>query len=122
MKTTLKMKLMLMASGLMQILGLSIVMAQSPLCLPTITTTIPSAVGLDSAMAGGDITNDGGSSIVLRGICYSTSPNPNMGNSRTEDGSGIGSFNTVLRGLASSTMYYARGYAKNANGVVVYGN
>jgi len=71
---------------------------------------------------GGNITNDGGSSIVLRGICYSTSPNPNMGNSRTEDGSGTGSFNTVLRGLTSSTMYYARSYAKNSNGVVVYGN
>ena len=45
-----------------------------------------------------------------------------MGNQRTEDGSGIGSFNTVLRGLISSTTYYARSYAKNSNGVVVYGN
>jgi uncharacterized protein (TIGR02145 family) len=45
-----------------------------------------------------------------------------MGNSRTEDGSGIGSFNTVLRGLNPSTTYYARSYAKNSNGVVVYGS
>jgi len=45
-----------------------------------------------------------------------------MGNQRTEDGSGIGSFNTILRGLISSTTYYARSYAKNSNGVVVYGN
>ncbi|MFM7912349.1 MAG: hypothetical protein ACKO9W_09225, partial [Bacteroidota bacterium] len=44
------------------------------------------------------------------------------GNSRTEDGSGIGSFNTVLRGLTSSTTYYARSYTKNSNGVVAYGN
>jgi uncharacterized protein (TIGR02145 family) len=96
--------------------------SQSSLCLPTITTTSPSSVGVDTVVIGGDISNDGGSSIVLRGVCYSTSPNPNMGNSRTEDGSGMGSFNTVLRGLASSTMYYARSYAKNSNGVVVYGN
>ncbi len=95
---------------------------QTSLCLPTITTTSPSSVGVDSVVIGGDISNDGGSSIVLRGICYSTSPNPNMGNQRTEDGSGTGSFNTVLRGLTSSTMYYARSYAKNSNGVVVYGN
>jgi len=95
---------------------------QTSLCLPTITTTSPSSVGTDSVVIGGNITNDGGSSIVLRGVSYSTSPNPNMGNSRTEDGSGSGSFNTVLRGLASSTMYYARSYAKNSNGVVVYGN
>jgi hypothetical protein len=77
---------------------------------------------MDSVVIGGNITNDGGSSIVLRGVCYSTTPNPNMGNLRTDDGSGIGSFNTVLRGLNPSTTYYARSYAKNSNGVVVYGN
>jgi len=95
---------------------------QTSLCLPTITTTSPSSVGVDSVVIGGNITNDGGSSIVLRGVCYSTSPNPNMGNSRTEDGSGTGSFITVLRGLITSTLYYARSYAKNSNGVVAYGN
>jgi hypothetical protein len=45
-----------------------------------------------------------------------------MGNMRTEDGSGIGSFSTVLRGLINSSAYFARSYAKNSNGVVVYGN
>ena len=95
---------------------------QTSLCLPTITTTSPSSVGVDTVVIGGDISNDGGSYIVLRGVCYSTSPNPNMGNQRTEDGSGTGSFNTVLRDLTSSTTYYARSYAKNSNGVVVYGN
>ena len=95
---------------------------QTSLCLPTITTSSPSSVGVDTVVIGGDISNDGGSSIVLRGVCYSTSPNPNMGNQRTEDGSGTGSFNTVLRGLTSSTTYYARSYAKNSNDVVVYGN
>ena len=96
--------------------------AQTSLCLPTITTSSPTSVGVDTVVIGGDISSDGGSSIVLRGICYSISPNPNMGNQRTEDGSGIGSFNTILRGLISSTTYYARSYAKNSNGVVVYGN
>ena len=95
---------------------------QSTLCLPSITTDTVSAVGLDSALIGGIIINDGGNPIVLRGVCFSASPNPNMGNQRTEDGSGIGSFNAVLRGLISSTMYYARSYAKNSNGVVIYGN
>jgi len=95
---------------------------QSSLCLPSITTDAASAVGLDSALIGGNIASDGGSSIVLRGVCYSTSPNPNMGNLRTDDGSGIGSFITVLRGLNPSTTHYARSYAKNSNGVVVYGN
>jgi uncharacterized protein (TIGR02145 family) len=95
---------------------------QSYLCLPTISTLPPTSIGADSVVIGGNITNDGGSSIVLRGICYSTTPDPNMGNLRTQDGSGIGSFNAVLRGLSSSTTYYARSYAKNSSGVVVYGN
>jgi len=95
---------------------------QTSLCLPTITTSTPSSIGIDSVVIGGDILNDGGSSIVLRGVCYSTTPNPNMGNPRTEEGSGIGSFTSTLRNLSPSTTYYARSYAKNSQGVVVYGN
>jgi len=92
------------------------------LCLPTLFTNPALSVGIDSVVIGGDILNDGGSSIVLRGICYSTTPNPNMGNPRTEEGSGIGSFTSTLRNLSPSTTYYARSYAKNSQGVVVYGN
>jgi hypothetical protein len=95
---------------------------QTSLCLPSITTNTPTSIGIDSVIVGGNITNDGGSSIVLRGVCYSTTPNPNMGNMRTEDGSGVGSFSTILRNLNPSTTYYARSYAKNSNGVVVYGD
>jgi uncharacterized protein (TIGR02145 family) len=95
---------------------------QTSLCLPTITTNTPTSIGIDSVVIGGDILNDGGSSIVLRGVCYSTTPNPNMGNPRTEEGSGIGSFTSTLRNLSPSTTYYARSYAKNSQGVVVYGN
>jgi uncharacterized protein (TIGR02145 family) len=71
---------------------------------------------------GGDILNDGGSSIVSRGVCYFTTPNPNMGDLRTEDGIGIGTYSTILRNLSPSTTYYVRSYAKNSQGVVVYGN
>jgi uncharacterized protein (TIGR02145 family) len=95
---------------------------QTSLCLPTITTITPTSIGIDSVVIGGDILNDGGSSIVLRGVCYSTTPNPNLGNPRTEEGSGIGSFTSILRNLSPSTTYYARSYAKNSQGVVVYGN
>jgi uncharacterized protein (TIGR02145 family) len=95
---------------------------QTSLCLPSITTNVPTSIGIDSVIVGGNITNDGGSSIVLRGVCYSTTPNPNMGNMRTEDGSGVGSFSTILRNLNPSTTYYVRSYAKNTNGVVVYGD
>jgi uncharacterized protein (TIGR02145 family) len=45
-----------------------------------------------------------------------------MSDSRTQDGSGTGVFSTVLRGLTPGTTYYARSYAKNAGGLVAYGN
>ena len=95
---------------------------QTSLCLPALTTNSPISTGIDSVIVGGNILNDGGSSIVLRGVCYSTTPNPNMGNMRTEDGSGVGSFTSILRNLSPTMTYYARSYAKNTNGVVVYGN
>ncbi len=92
------------------------------LCLPIIITNSPTSIGIDSVVIGGEILNNGGSSIVLKGVCYSTTANPNMGNARTEDGAGIGPFTTILRNLSPSTTYYARSYAKNSEGVVVYGN
>jgi uncharacterized protein (TIGR02145 family) len=95
---------------------------QTSLCLPTITTITPTSIGIDSVVIGGDILNDGGSSIVSRGVCYFTTPNPNMGDLRTEDGIGIGTYSTILRNLSPSTTYYVRSYAKNSQGVVVYGN
>jgi uncharacterized protein (TIGR02145 family) len=102
----------------------SVIMFGEPrvFCLPNLFTNPALSVGIDSVVIRGDILNDGGSSIVLRGVCYSTTPNPNMGNPRTEEGSGIGSFASTLRNLSPSTTYYARSYAKNSQGVVVYGN
>ena len=122
MKVNFKYLYALFFIGLFHVISIQKAKSQHSICLPTITTSSPSSVGVDTVVIGGDISNDGGSSIVLRGICFSTTPNPNMGNQRTEDGSGIGSFNTIMRGLTSSMTYFARSYAKNSNGVVAYGN
>ncbi|MFZ9939818.1 MAG: FISUMP domain-containing protein [Bacteroidia bacterium] len=91
-------------------------------CIPAVSTTSSGSIATDSVVIGGDIMHDGGSAIVLRGVCYSLSPNPDMSDFRTQDGSGIGVFSTVLRGLTPGTTYYARSYAKNAGGLVAYGN
>ena len=91
-------------------------------CIPAVSTTAAGSIATDSVVIGGDIMHDGGSAIVLRGVCYSLSPNPDMSDFRTQDGSGTGVFSTVLRGLTAGTTYYARSYAKNAGGLVAYGN
>ena len=86
------------------------------LAIPTISTTMATAISQISATSGGIITNDGGASITARGICWSTASNPTILNSKTIDGTGIGSFSSFISGLNPSTKYYYRAYATNSVG------
>ncbi|MDA9111301.1 BspA family leucine-rich repeat surface protein [Flavicella sp.] len=63
-----------------------------------------------------NISSDGGSEITARGVCWSTSSNPTLADSMTEDGSGIGSFSSKMRGLTEKTTYYVRAYVINEAG------
>ena len=86
--------------------------------LPTVTTAIVSGVTATSAVSGGEVTADGGYPVILRGVCYSTTPNPTTNGLRTTDGSGTGSFVSNLIGLTPGTTYYVRAYATNSTGIV----
>ncbi len=89
--------------------------------LPTLTTTAISSIANTTATSGGNITNQGSSAVTARGICWSTSQNPTIANSKTTDGTGTGSFTSNLTGLTTNTTYYVRAYATNATGTA-YGN
>jgi len=90
--------------------------------LPTLSSTTPiSAIAGYSAASGGVISSDGSSTIIARGVCLSTSPNPTTDFSHTTDGTGTGTFTSSLTGLTANTVYYARAYATNAYGTS-YGN
>ncbi|MCK9499120.1 MAG: hypothetical protein M0Q45_06405, partial [Bacteroidales bacterium] len=78
------------------------------------TTNAISNITATSASCGGNITSDGGSAIVARGVCWSKSQNPTISNSHTTDGSGIGSFTSSITGLTASTTYYVRAYVTNS--------
>ncbi|MEZ5071280.1 MAG: FISUMP domain-containing protein [Bacteroidales bacterium] len=69
-----------------------------------------------SAMGGGEVTDDGGSDVTVRGVCWSTWSEPNDQHAWTEDGSGVGSFTSDINGLEAGTTYYLRAYAKNTAG------
>jgi len=62
------------------------------------------------------ISNDGGSAITERGVCWSTSDNPTIADNHTTDGSGKGSYQSTLSGLPLETLIYIRAYATNSNG------
>lgn len=83
---------------------------------PSLTTTAITNVTESSATSGGNITNDGGLNVTARGVCWSTSQNPTTSNSKTIDGSDVGSFVSSITGLASKTTYYVRAYATNSLG------
>jgi len=88
-------------------------LGQVPVISPTTAAT---NIGSTSATSGGNITHDNGSAITARGVCWSTSPNPTIANSKTTDSGTTGSFTSNMIGLTHSTLYYVRAYATNASG------
>lgn len=95
--------------------------------LPILTTKSVTKISTESssitqrAESGGIITSTGGSAIMERGLCWNTSPNPTIAHNKTTDGSGTGSFESIMTGLTTKQRYYVRAYAKNIIGVS-YGN
>jgi uncharacterized protein (TIGR02145 family) len=89
--------------------------------LATLTTTAATSITGSTAVSGGNVSNDGGTLVTQRGICYSTSPSPTTANTTIISGSGTGSFTSNLTGLSASTTYYVRAYATNSAGTA-YGN
>ena len=80
------------------------------------STNPVTSITINSALSGGTINDNGGSSITARGICWSTNSNPTIADSKTSNGTGTGTFTSQLTGLALSTTYYTRAYAINGLG------
>lgn len=95
--------------------------AGSSATVPTVSTTAASSITSSSAVSGGNVTADGGATVTERGVCYSTSSNPTIANSKVVSGSGTGSFSANIAGLTASTTYYVRAYATNSAGTA-YGS
>lgn len=101
--------------------GTDAVFTTLPIGEPTVTTTAVTSITQNTAVSGGNVTADGGSPVIERGICWGTSANPTISGSHLSSGSGIGAFTLQMSGLTSNTTYHVRAYAKNAE-KVGYGN
>ena len=84
--------------------------------LPVVSTTAPYGETEDTALSGGYVANGGQTPVTARGVCWSTSPNPDISGSHTNDGDGTGEFHSVMSGLSPETTYYVRAYATNSAG------
>ncbi len=88
---------------------------------PILTSTSVTEITVNSATSGGNITSQGNSPIIERGVCWSTSQNPTINDSKTVNGSGMGNFTSLITGLSQATQYFVRAYATNNNDTG-YGN
>ncbi|MCX6278976.1 MAG: hypothetical protein NT004_12910 [Bacteroidetes bacterium] len=88
---------------------------------PTVITSVATAITQTTATSGGNVTSNGGSTVLFRGVCWSTSQNPTLLYNYTTNGSDTGVFVSNLTGLTTNTLYYVRAYAVNPIGTS-YGN
>ena len=95
--------------------NLGVVQVQGPVP-PTVLTTSVQAIAANSAVAGGNVTEVGGSAVIVRGVCWSTLQLPTVSDPHTTDGRGSGEFTSQLTGLSVNTVYYVRAYATNSVG------
>ncbi len=87
----------------------------------SVTISPVSNITEHTAVCGGEVLTDGGMPIIERGICWSTSHNPTISNSRTMDGAGVGAFTSTISGLTAGATYYVRAYAVNSVGTAYSG-
>jgi hypothetical protein len=92
---------------------------------PSVTTYGAVDIMQTSAYLGGNVSDEGLSSVTERGILYSTTDStPEIGEAgviKDTNGSGTGNFWETISGLTPGTLYYIRAYAINSSGTG-YGN
>jgi len=89
--------------------------------LASVTTDEVSNISINSAVCGGNVTNDGYADVTERGICYATHEEPTVFDFKVEGGEGLGLFQCRMSDLEVLTKYYVRAYALNSEGYA-YGN
>ena len=93
------------------------------LLAPTVTTQAVTNITTTTATGNGTVTVLGSSNPTQHGVVWSTSLNPTIADSKTEDGpvTLAGPFTSSMTGLTPGTLYHVRAYATNDAGTS-YGN
>ncbi len=96
--------------------GIELHVTTNPVTAPSLSTNAISGVTLSQAVSGGNITNDNGAPVTVRGVCWNTTGNPTTSSSTLTNGSGTGSYTITITGLNQGTVYYVRAFATNSAG------
>ncbi len=85
-------------------------------------TTVPiTAITSISAESGGMITSNSFVKAQAKGVCWSTSQNPTIADTFSENGNWNDDYDSFIYNLTPNTTYYVRAYMQDCNGVY-YGN
>ena len=77
-------------------------------------TTSATSITANSAILGGNITDEGATQVSARGLVYGTTTGSSTFSVTV--GSGAGTFTSTLTGLTQGTTYFVRSFATNAQG------
>lgn len=84
---------------------------------PYVATSPPINVNIHQGTGRGIVTDDGGTAVSERGICWDTSNNPLITDNYASSGTtGEGAFTAIMTGLLSNTKYWIKAYAYNGSG------
>lgn len=85
--------------------------------LASVVTAPITEITETAAKGGGEVIDDGGTTVIERGVVWNTLPLPTTNDFRNAAGSGLGMFTNTLTGLSSGVVYYTRAYAINSAGI-----
>ena len=101
--------------------GNELTFTTNPISVPTLTTSA-NTLSDGSPMFTGEVTDDGGSQVTDRRLCWCSSlETPTVNNIHTHNGNGTGIFTHNTSKLSLDSSYHVRSYATNATGTG-YGN
>lgn len=89
--------------------------------LAQIATTVATNITHNSVIAGGIISDDGNGEINAKGVCWSTSQNPDITNNKLVNTTDETDFEITINSLTPNTTYYLKAFATNKAGTA-YGN
>ena len=88
---------------------------------PDLITVPITTITSISAESGGIITSNSFVKMQAKGVCWSTSQNPTITDTFSENGNWNANYDSFIYNLTPNTTYYVRAYAEDCNGVY-YGN
>ena len=89
--------------------------------LPKVNTIKVTNVIATNATSGGNVIDEGASSVIERGICWGTDSEPTINGTHAQNGAGPGTFTIEMTELTPYENYYVRAYATNQQGTA-YGD